>query len=352
MTKLASGCAPLLAGLSRRGRPNRGEAGHGPANPRSGVGRCGAGRRGLALPPPRCARPRGMAGLRGSRFRQGRADPGGPPHRRPRPARRPRRQRRSRCSTRTTPTTAPPSIRRAACCSRPRTSSPICMSPGQADARSTRPRPISRDASAARDRAQEDLRRNAQLLKSGVGDAADRRPGGGRPRARPRRRSPPPTAALATAQAPMGRPSEIEAQSVDGRGARGGAGAGASGGSPSARSRLRSPASSPTCMALSRRDARRPARRSSRCCRRRTSSSVSSCPSRSWPRCIVGDTVALTCDNCPRRSRAASVSFISPQAEYTPPFIYSESTRAKFVFLAEARPTPDAGDAASTPASR
>ncbi len=53
-----------------------------------------------------------------------------------------------------------------------------------------------------------------------------------------------------------------------------------------------------------------------------------------------GDTVALTCDNCPPDLTGA-VSFISPQAEYTPPFIYSESTRAKFVFLAEARPKPD-----------
>jgi HlyD family secretion protein len=54
----------------------------------------------------------------------------------------------------------------------------------------------------------------------------------------------------------------------------------------------------------------------------------------------IGDTVALTCDNCPSDLTGA-VSFVSPQAEYTPPFIYSESTRAKFVFLAEARPKPD-----------
>ena len=52
-----------------------------------------------------------------------------------------------------------------------------------------------------------------------------------------------------------------------------------------------------------------------------------------------GDTVALSCDNC--RDLAGVVSFVAPRAEYTPPFIYSESTRAKFVFLAEARPTPD-----------
>jgi HlyD family secretion protein len=53
-----------------------------------------------------------------------------------------------------------------------------------------------------------------------------------------------------------------------------------------------------------------------------------------------GDTVALTCDNCPS-DLIGAVSFISPQAEYTPPFIYSESTRAKFVFLAEALPKLD-----------
>jgi HlyD family secretion protein len=53
-----------------------------------------------------------------------------------------------------------------------------------------------------------------------------------------------------------------------------------------------------------------------------------------------GDTVALTCDNCPPDVTGV-VSFVSPQAEYTPPFIYSESTRAKFVFLAEARPKRD-----------
>jgi HlyD family secretion protein len=54
----------------------------------------------------------------------------------------------------------------------------------------------------------------------------------------------------------------------------------------------------------------------------------------------IGDTVALTCDNC-RPDLTGAVSFVAPQAEYTPPFIYSESTRAKFVFLAEARPKAD-----------
>ena len=53
-----------------------------------------------------------------------------------------------------------------------------------------------------------------------------------------------------------------------------------------------------------------------------------------------GDDVALLCDSCPA-DLTGKVSYIAPQAEYTPPVIYSESTRAKFVFLVEARPRPD-----------
>ena len=53
----------------------------------------------------------------------------------------------------------------------------------------------------------------------------------------------------------------------------------------------------------------------------------------------IGDTVGLACELCPP-DYVGVVSYISPQAEYTPPFIYSETTRAKFVFLAEARPSP------------
>lgn len=63
-------------------------------------------------------------------------------------------------------------------------------------------------------------------------------------------------------------------------------------------------------------------------------------PEPSLPHVHLGDTVALSCDNCPP-DLTGVVSFVSPQAEYTPPFIYSESTRAKFVFLAEARPQPE-----------
>jgi len=53
-----------------------------------------------------------------------------------------------------------------------------------------------------------------------------------------------------------------------------------------------------------------------------------------------GDTVTLACDACPP-DLSATISFVSPQAEYTPPVIYSESSKAKLVYLIEARPAPD-----------
>jgi HlyD family secretion protein len=53
-----------------------------------------------------------------------------------------------------------------------------------------------------------------------------------------------------------------------------------------------------------------------------------------------GDPVALHCDRCPQ-NLVGTISFVSPQAEYTPPVIYSESSRAKLVYLIEARPRPD-----------
>jgi HlyD family secretion protein len=52
-----------------------------------------------------------------------------------------------------------------------------------------------------------------------------------------------------------------------------------------------------------------------------------------------GDKVALLCDRCPG-DLAATISFISPQAEFTPPVIYSEASRAKLVYMVEARPPP------------
>ena len=52
------------------------------------------------------------------------------------------------------------------------------------------------------------------------------------------------------------------------------------------------------------------------------------------------DPVALVCDAC-AAGLTATISFIAPQAEYTPPLIYSESSKSKLVFMVEARPRPD-----------
>lgn len=51
----------------------------------------------------------------------------------------------------------------------------------------------------------------------------------------------------------------------------------------------------------------------------------------------VGQKVSLACDGC-ASAIGATISFIAPQAEYTPPVIYSKDSRAKLVFLVEARP--------------
>ena len=52
------------------------------------------------------------------------------------------------------------------------------------------------------------------------------------------------------------------------------------------------------------------------------------------------DKLYLHCDGCPH-GLSAHVSFISPSAEYTPPVIYSNETRANLVFRVEARPDQD-----------
>ena len=53
----------------------------------------------------------------------------------------------------------------------------------------------------------------------------------------------------------------------------------------------------------------------------------------------MGQPVKLACDGCGAPVEA-KVTFIAPQAEYTPPVIYSRESRAKLVFLVEARPSP------------
>jgi HlyD family secretion protein len=51
----------------------------------------------------------------------------------------------------------------------------------------------------------------------------------------------------------------------------------------------------------------------------------------------VGQHVTLSCNGC-AKTIGAQVSYIAPQAEYTPPVIYSKDSRSKLVFLVEARP--------------
>ena len=58
-------------------------------------------------------------------------------------------------------------------------------------------------------------------------------------------------------------------------------------------------------------------------------------------RIAVDSRVAVSCDGCPP-DLAARVTFVSPQAEFTPPVIYSNDSRSKLVFLVEARLEGDA----------
>jgi HlyD family secretion protein len=53
----------------------------------------------------------------------------------------------------------------------------------------------------------------------------------------------------------------------------------------------------------------------------------------------LGQQVGVLCDGC-GEPVPGPVTYIAPQAEYTPPVIYSRENRAKLVFLVEARPAP------------
>lgn len=53
----------------------------------------------------------------------------------------------------------------------------------------------------------------------------------------------------------------------------------------------------------------------------------------------AGQAVELRCDGCAAPIRAV-ITWIAPQAEFTPPVIYSKDSRAKLVYLVEARPAP------------
>jgi HlyD family secretion protein len=51
----------------------------------------------------------------------------------------------------------------------------------------------------------------------------------------------------------------------------------------------------------------------------------------------IGQQIRVRCDGC-AGNLTARISFVAPQAEYTPPVIYSNESRAKLVYRIEARP--------------
>jgi HlyD family secretion protein len=55
----------------------------------------------------------------------------------------------------------------------------------------------------------------------------------------------------------------------------------------------------------------------------------------------VGGSVRVACDGC-ASDVAATISFVSPQSEYTPPVIYSNENRSKLVYMVIANPSPQA----------
>ena len=192
------------------------------------------------------------------------------------------------------------------------------------------------DAQAARDKIQSDLARNQALLKTGAAtvqvvdqEAADLRSANAKVRAL--------EAALEQLRAPMGREGEIKAQASAVEAARAAL--------AMARWRLdqrhvASPVSGTVADVLAQSGETLAA----------GAPVVSILPPENiFVRFFVpepelskvhpGDEVAILCDGCPP-DLSASISFVAPQVEYTPPVIYSESTRGKFVTLVEARPKP------------
>ena len=51
----------------------------------------------------------------------------------------------------------------------------------------------------------------------------------------------------------------------------------------------------------------------------------------------IGQAVRAACDGC-NAAISAKITYISRQAEFTPPVIYSREQRSKLVFLVEAKP--------------
>jgi len=64
-------------------------------------------------------------------------------------------------------------------------------------------------------------------------------------------------------------------------------------------------------------------------------------PETALSRIAVGKVLSVRCDGCGEGMRA-TVSYVSPDPEFTPPVIYSLENRQKLVYLVEARPNDDA----------
>jgi HlyD family secretion protein len=58
-------------------------------------------------------------------------------------------------------------------------------------------------------------------------------------------------------------------------------------------------------------------------------------PEKDLDRVKVGEVVTFDCDGC-REKTQATVAYISPMAEYTPPFIYNKDSRDNLVYLVRA----------------
>jgi HlyD family secretion protein len=64
-------------------------------------------------------------------------------------------------------------------------------------------------------------------------------------------------------------------------------------------------------------------------------------PERDIARYPIGTRVQFSCDGC-KAGLSATVNYVSPRPEFTPPVIYSRESRDRMVFLVEARPADGA----------
>lgn len=71
-------------------------------------------------------------------------------------------------------------------------------------------------------------------------------------------------------------------------------------------------------------------------------------PEEDVSRARMGREVSFTCDSCPADLKA-TIIYVSPRAEFTPPVIYSQTARTKLVFMVEARPESVPADVALAP---